>query len=422
MERKTVSRNGVEIFSYENPALHGFFISLFLRSGSMYESRDVSGITHFLEHALIRNVNRVMDMKLYETLDKYAVEFNASTYAEMVQFYISGASCNFGLAAEILPRLLSPIELTKDELDAERRRIKAEIRESDDKNSLSSFTNEIVYRNTPLASSILGTNKTVDKISRRKLEEYRKKSFTPENVFVYVTGSFLDSDIDKLKAEIEKYEIYSGDVHENYAPVPDDFGARAREIHIKNADFTMLRFSFDLDTSRVGVPESDLIYDILFSGYASRFFMEMSELRGIFYDINGALERYRNIGELYFSFELREAEIYEAVKISVDILNKMKSELLREDEIMRSAYVDNAYVLFDDAREFNFTFAYDTQIMKLPYRTLDDRIAAYKRVTPEAIRSAAREIFRPENLTFTMKGHKKKIDKERISALLSKLK
>ena len=57
-EKLTVTKNGVEIYDYKNPASHSFFISLFVRAGSMHERE--SGITHLLEHAAIRNVAALM--------------------------------------------------------------------------------------------------------------------------------------------------------------------------------------------------------------------------------------------------------------------------------------------------------------------------------------------------------------------------
>ena len=184
----------------------------------------------------------------------------------------------------------------------------------------------------------------------------------------------------------------------------------------------MARFTFDIDMTRLSVPETDLLYDILLSGYASKFFIEMSEKRGLFYDINGALERYRNIGEIYFYYELKEQNLYEALEITVDILNELKKNVLDESSLMKAPYVDNAYNLFDDSREFNFTFAYDRHVMKLPYKSLEERIEAYKKVTPERIREVACEIFRPENLTLTLKGRKKKIDISKIKAIIEALK
>ncbi len=421
MEISLKSKNGIDIYAYKNPNLHSFHLSLFLRAGAMFEKASESGITHFLEHVSIRNVNKVMNGALYRTLDRYGLEFNASSFSEMVQFYMSGASANFLHAAEIFARLLSPLALEKSEIDAERKRIKAEIRESDEKNSLLTFTNEITHKGTSLEGSIVGSNPVIDKITKKRLEEYRKANFTAKNIFVYVSGNFTERELDFLLDELSRYEIDEGFECENFAPVPENFGKRPLDVYIKNADFTMARFTFDIDMTRLAVPETDLIYDILLSGYASRFFIEMSEKRGLFYDINGALERYRNIGEIYFYYEVKEQNLYEALEITVEILKDLKENLLTEGELMKAPYVDNAYNLFDDSREFNFTFAYDRHIMKLPYASLEERIKAYEKVTPERLRAVACEIFCPENLTLTLKGKKKKIDRERIKKIIEAL-
>ena len=424
MEKSYITKNGIEIYGYKNPNLHGFFISLFLRAGSMYESERDNGITHFLEHVAIRNINKLMGGELYSLLDKRGVEFNASTYAEMVQFYVSGAKENFGTASDIIASLFEPIALSRSEIDTERRRIKAEIREADDKNSLAGFTSGIVFEGTSLATSILGTNKSVDGIGRTRLEEYRKKIFGSENLFIYVTGNFDDGDIDELIERISRVSENDGNtcgIRDNTAPVPHNFGKRGAAVHIKGADFTMIRFTFDIDMKRVKSPALDLIYDMLLSGYNSPFFIEMSEERGLFYDISGATERYRNIGTLHFSYELKEKDIYDAVSLCVKILNDFKNKLFSEDECMKGSYTDNAYLLYDDARELGFTFAYDNHIMNEGYASIEERKAAYAAVTPLEIRDCAREIFRTDNLTVTVKGNKKKIDTEKIKNILHSL-
>ncbi len=422
MEKKYTSQNGIEIFGYKNPSLHGFFISLFVRAGSMYESERDSGITHFLEHVSIRNVNKQMDGELYRTLDGMGVEFNASTFSEMVQFYISGASDKFRVSADIITKLFSPIILDKSEIDTERRRIKAEIRESDDKNSLLAFTNNIVHSQTSLARAITGTVTSVNKISAKRLEEYRKSVFTKENIFFYLTGNYNEDDVEYLKNKIESYSFASSkEAHENIAPVTKKHFNRCGDVEVKNDDFTSVRFTFDLDMKKISTPECDLIYDMLLSGYNSRFFIEMSELRGLFYDISGAVERYKNIGELYFSYEVRQKDLYDAVSMTVDILKKFKKTLHATRDMMKCGYVDNAYMLYDDARELNFTFAYDNHIMNLGYASLDERRAAYEKTGAEDILRAANEIFRPENLTLTLKGDKKKINTEKLKEIIASL-
>ncbi len=421
MEKNYKTKNGVAVYSYKNSALHGFYISLFLRAGSMYESEEENGITHFLEHIAVRSLNAKHKGSLYRTLDSSGLEFNASTYNEMVQFYISGATASFKRAANIIAELLSPIELSKKDVDTERARVRAEIRESDERTSLSSFSNKIVFSDTPLARPIIGSGKTVVKFTAKKLEEYRKRAFTKENIFFYVTGNFNDCDIEALLLEIEKYPLLDGERMDNTAPLPKDFFRRDGRVHLKSADFTMARFCFDVDMSKVTMQETDLLYDVLLSGYSSDFFMEMSENRGLFYDLSGSVERYKNIGTFTFSYELVAKNLYDAIDMTVGILNSVKAIPKPTDRMMKAGYIDNANMLYDDIRELNFTFSYDNHIMGLGYKTVDDRAKAYASITPERLCEVARIVFKPENLTLTVKCDKKKTDAERLEKIIKKL-
>lgn len=420
MQENIKIENGIPVYYYRNPALHGFHLSLYVRAGSIYETEENSGISHFTEHVLIRNVNRLMGGELYALLDREGLEFNASTYSDMIQFYTAGASEKFGCAARILPRLLEPLALDGGEIGLERRRVRAEIREGDDRTSLGTFSSKILYPDHPLALPIVGTGSSVSRLSGKKLEEFRSRIFSRGNFFFFLTGNFPEEEIGILLARVGKIPLSDGTPFDGTVRLPDGFGHRGG-VYVKNADFTMLRFHFDLDMTKVTLPEVDLLYDILFSGYNSRFFIEMSENRGLFYDINGSVERYPNLGLLYFTYEVKEKDIGESVRIAMRILSEMKKMPLTEGEMMKASYVDNAGLLFDDAREFNFTMAYDAHILGLGYRSLADRVEAYRSVTPERLAEVARIVFRPENLTLTLKGNKKKIDTDALCGMFSLL-
>ena len=98
-----------------------------------------------------------------------------------------------------------------------------------------------------------------------------------------------------------------------------------------------------------------------------------------------------------------------------------KKNLLPERRLMKAAYVDNAYIFFDDVRESNFTFAYDNHIMALGYASLEERREAYLSVSAEEIRAAACEIFRPENLTLAVRANKKNLDVGRLGEIIKEL-
>lgn len=419
-EKMYVAKNGIKVYAYPNPALHGFHISLFVRGGSMYETERESGITHFLEHATIRNVNKLYGMKLYSLLDKMGLEFNASTFSEMVQFYVSGSSPSFKAGAEMISKALMPIELERAELDAERKRIKAEIRESDETGSLTAFSAKQVFGGTSLAQSIVGTNRAIDGISLRKLASHQKKLLSPKNIFFYVTGAFDESDIEALLSFIGSARLESDTEYKNEAPVPEKFGKRDSSVFVKRDDYTMARFTFDLDMGKYSVAETDLLYDTLLSGYNSKLFMELSEGRGLVYDVTGGSERYRNIGTLSFSYEVKSTDLAESIRLVVDILNSLKRE--ENIECIKAGYVDNAYMLYDDIRELNFTFAYDNHIMEQGYTSVEDRKKRYECITEKRLAEMAGEIFTPNNVTLALKSPNRSLDTEAIREALGKLK
>ena len=189
-------------------------------------------------------------------------------------------------------------------------------------------------------------------------------------------------------------------------------------MKIKNADFTKIRYSFDADLSKISNAELDLLYDVVLRGYSSDFFIELSENRGLFYDLGGALERYSNIGIFSFSYELKESKLYEAAEMTVQLLRNYTERLVDSDRCMKAAYVDNAYMLLDDPRDLSFTFAYDNHILGLGYSGIEDRRRTYERITPERLREVAGLIFRPENMSVTLKANKKKIDAERLEKII----
>ena len=418
MEKKRIAKNGIPVYSLTNENNHSFFISMFIKAGCMYENEKENGITHFLEHAAIRNVNKLMDYKLYRELDRCGMEFNASTYSEMVHFFISGSEKHFNTAAGIIAKVLSPIVLSRSELDAERSRIKAEIREAGDKNTLAAVAAESEWQGTALTQLIAGSLGSVSGITLSRLEAYRKRIFNKENIFLYVAGNANNDNLSYLTDLIGVYDLGGEEVHDNKAPVPESFMNRSRGVKIKNADFTKIRYSFDVDLSKVSSAELDLLYDAVLRGYSSDFFIELSENRGLFYDLGGALERYSNVGIFSFSYELKESKLYEAAEMTVKLLRNYTENLIDSDRCMKAAYVDNAYMLLDDPRDLSFTFAYDNHVLGLGYSGIEDRRSTYERITPERLREVAGLIFRPENMSVTLKANKKKIDAERLEKII----
>ena len=421
MEKKYLTENNVAIYSYPNENLHSFCLSLYVKYGCLFESADENGMAHLIEHAAFRNINHMMDGELYHTLDKCGLTFNATTYKEFIHFYINGSPKHFKTAAEILANVLAPIDMPASEYEIEKKRVKAEIREDNYKTTLECFTNNIVWKNTPLMRSICGTCTSVDSITKNKLAECHSRVFSSDNIFFYLTGSVSERDVDYVSALISRFELKSGYCNENVAVVPDGFGNRNGEVYLKNSSYSMVRFSFDIDTSLYKDAEMELFFDVMFSGESCIMFQNLSEKSGLIYGYDARFSKHNNIGNIYFSYEVQGPKVYETVSTVIESLSALKGGITNELDYAVAPYVDNAMILYDNPEEFNWNRAYEGHILKCGYDSIEDRITAFSAVTPENITKIARDVLKPSNLVVTMKANKNKIDLHKIRSIVKKL-
>ena len=414
MEEKRMTASGIPVYLYPNPALHGFCLSLYVRAGSLYECAEQSGETHFIEHMVFRNINFRMKGGLYPLLDRCGLSFNAETYKEFVQFYIVGAKEHFADAVTVFSHLFDPMVLPREEIDPERMRIKSEIRESDEGTSLDYFSDNLVWKDTSLARSILGRAGTLDRMGSKFLTDAAKRIFSRNNLFFYLTGAIEERDVDQfcsaLSVPVEETVAY----RDNSAPLPENFGNRPREIFVKNSDETVVRFSFDFDSEKYTNAELMLLYDILFYGECGKIYRELSDKTGLIYSFDPCMERYRNAGAIHLKYEVRPANLYRSVEIVCEIFQSLKAGLTDELDYVRPLYLDNSGLLFDNAEEFNWNRAYEVHILDCPYPDHASRSRAFAEVSPERISEIAREIFRTGNLTLALKGNKRRIKTEQL--------
>ena len=117
MEREHITPQGVSVFHDKNENIHSFCLCLYVRAGSLFETKENNGISHFFEHIVFKNIHYQMGENLYQTLDRCGLDFNASTYEEFIQFIITGAPAHFEEAAEILTGIFEPITLPEEVID-----------------------------------------------------------------------------------------------------------------------------------------------------------------------------------------------------------------------------------------------------------------------------------------------------------------
>lgn len=413
MEQSHVTSNGVRVYNYQNKKIGSFAISLFLRCGLTYESENDSGFSHFFEHMVFRNINAEMGGKLYETLDRYGLDFNACTYVNFIEFKIRGAAAHFDDAAMIICKALSPIVIGKEELEMEKKRIKAEIHE-DNESSLDRFADKVIYKGSPLERNILGRAKNIDSFGIKKLRRERENYLTKENLCFYCGGSFGEKNLARFYSLIENAEVFSGEKRENAAPFPEKFGARNCDTAVKNAPATEVLLSFDVKNGDYTKEELFCLSDTLFFGESCPMYRELSENRGLIYSYSENLVCHGSYSVISVSYEVRADKLMQSVETVMDVFASAKNTSADRLPLILAFYTDNAEMMLDDAESIVSGFGYYNHIIGCGYASVEERKDKYRAVRGEKLNELAREIFRPENLVIAIKGNRKKIDVEAI--------
>ena len=421
-EHQYLSANGIPVYVYPNPGLHGFCICLYLLAGSLYEQPYEQGISHYYEHIAPRSINRRMNGKLYETLDRYGLNFDAATSKQTVEFSISGATQHFDIAAQLITELFQPLSLSASDAETEKKRIKAEMREEGTNTSFAAFTESKIWEGTSLAASITGTPGTLNSIRLKDLHAVQKKLLSVNNIFFYLTGNVSEEQVQQLLSRLHTCSVSVTEPDRtNTVLLPAHFLNREQKIHVKYADTTAVSFTFDVDVSMHTDAERVLLYDILTSGDSSRLYQELSEKTGYVYGCSPYMETYRNCGIFSFSFEVSPICLLPAVETAVRVFNSLKDNIADTLSLVKAPYIDNAELLYDSCNDFNWVRAYECHILKLPYPSMQDRIKAYETVSPQRLTEMARSIFVRKGLTFTLEGNKKKLPIAQIDRLLDAL-
>ena len=409
--------NGVDVFVDTDGGMHTFCLSAYILSGNMYEKSKLAGLPHLFEHAVFSSLYKKTDGQIYRLADKYGVQINAATYKEFTTFYVKGLPEGFDFACSVMAMMFDPLDVTPNDLTVERERVKAEIKEDDDKNNIDCILSKAVWEGTPLENPVAGSLSIVSGTGVKRLERYRAENVTADNTFIYVTGCVTDTGIEKLLETLDRLPLEkTGTPHGNIAPVPADFEKRNVKTVLKQSDYTCAGISFDIDFTRYKDGVAGLLSTLLFDGENSAMYGALSYgAHPLVYSIDDSLEQYSNVGKISFTYETSGKSLYDSFECTAKALLSVRRGEFDFSSVVTGKRLNTALWL-DDPEACNFNKAYTGHILKK-----DATDEKYGKLTKDDIIKAANEIFKPSNLTVAVKGDKKKISVDRIKEIFKSL-
>src|SRR5947209_7009988 len=170
MFNKTVLQNGLRVVSSSLPHTRSVSINIFIGAGSRYESDQIAGVSHFLEHMLFKGTKRRPTAReISEEIEGLGGLMNAATDKELTVYWAKVGDHRFAPTLDILADSLRHSLLDPAELEKERQVILEELAMTEDSpgDIVNLMIDEIIWPCQPLGRDAGGTPTSVKGITRK---------------------------------------------------------------------------------------------------------------------------------------------------------------------------------------------------------------------------------------------------------------
>jgi len=195
--------NGLQIIAEYSPSAFSTALGFFVRVGARDESREISGISHFLEHMAFKGSEGRTAEDVNREFDEIGASYNAMTSYDSTVYYASVLPEYAEKAFELLAALVQPAIRPQD-FEVEKQVILEEIRMYLDQPpyGVDEICRSRFFNTHPLGQSVLGTIESISSLTPEHMRRYHQQRYSARNIIIGSTGCV---DFEKLVALAERY-------------------------------------------------------------------------------------------------------------------------------------------------------------------------------------------------------------------------
>jgi len=267
-------KNGLTVILQELRYSPVAAVSLVYNIGSLWETAETRGLSHFCEHMMFKGSGRFGPGRYWQTVQRNGGTANAYTSRDLTVYYSVVPKAGLNDILELEADRMRNCTMTASHVKSETAVILEEelLTERDDPGrSLDSLLHREAFKNHPYGKSIAGTLDDIRSFSRKKLRKFYRNFYSPSNAVISVVG---DIDCQTVFTKIEKlFGLYRGHTPEK-PPIPPE-PSQTEQIRAEMEYPSYLpRISIGFRVPEANHPDSaplSLISVYLASGRSSRF-------------------------------------------------------------------------------------------------------------------------------------------------------
>lgn len=314
-------------------------INTWIKTGSINENDNNSGVAHFLEHLFFKGTEKTPPGEFDRILESKGGVTNAATSKDFTHYYITIPSKEFDKALELhADMLLNPL-IPRKELEKERLVVLEEISKGKDSPTNVMYNNlfRLIYTQKepyhPYFRPVIGSNKVIETISREEILDFYNKWYSPQNMTTVIVG---DIDPDYAIKKVSELFVNNNRICENviYPKTPEiQKQIRASEKKDVNTGYMAIAFKapkFKEDKDGYAL---DVLSTILGESRSSILNQKLKEQKQLVYSVTVSNSTFMDDGLFVIQTSFKP-----------DNLNKVEDEIFKEIDLIKRGGITDAQV------------------------------------------------------------------------------
>lgn len=390
-------------------------------TGSKYETKDVNGISHFLEHMFFKGTHkRPNTMVISETLDMIGGQYNAFTSKEVTGFWAKVDKKHLDVALDWISDMFLNSKFEAEELEREKGVVIEELNMYLDTPTayVSELFEDLLYGDQPAGWRIVGEKENILAYNREKLLDYYHNHYSNENTVITVAGDINPDDVAQKVGELFKNIEIRKAAHK---PATKEIQEKPGILlHYKKTDQTHFCLgvrAYDMYDKRRYVLA--LMAVMLGGNMSSRLFTSVRERNGLAYYVHSSVEATTDAGYLITQSGIKNDSLHKAIELVLAEYKDLRDNKVSEKELQKAKdYIRGTMALSLDATDTNASFYAMPEVMGDNVLTPEEKLKLVDAVTVDDIQKTAQDIFKNEKLNLSVIGPFEEKEKAVLEPLL----
>ena len=399
MFERTALPDGPRIISSRMPGSRSLSLAVYILAGSRLESRERSGVAHFMEHVTFKGTRDYPTTSaVSDAIEGCGGSSNAATDRESTVYWARLPVREGERAFKVLSELIVRPLLRDSDIARERDIIVEEIRSYRDDPGQFVFNmfDRALFGDTPLGREIAGEEEGVLALPETHIRGFWSDTYRPANMVVSVAGDLEHEQVVEL---VGRYFGTGNGVVPTFDPAPP---VPCERIAVEERELAQAHICIGLPALRRDHPDQwtlEMMNTILGDGSSSRLFQKVREDAGLAYDVHSFQTDYADVGTLQVYAGVDPTDLTAPVEAILAELRRLRDEPVTAEELDRArAYASGRLELKLEESRHVAAWLGVQEALHDRVLTLDDALAELDKVTPESIHVLAQELIRDDRL------------------------